>query len=76
MISEDGMKRYYIKCQQDRIEYIDILGENNDGFTIRLTRTKDGYEKTIESSMTRHLFELCLKTGYIYRPKEDAFSVA
>jgi hypothetical protein len=70
------MKRYCVKCQRDRIEYIDILSENSDGFKIRLTRVKDGYEKVIEESMTRHLFELCLRTGYIYQLKEDAFSVA
>ncbi|GHV94028.1 hypothetical protein AGMMS50293_03480 [Spirochaetia bacterium] len=61
-----SMKRYRIKCQTGRIEYIDILKEIEDGYLIRLTRLSDGNEKIIEETITRHLFNICLKTGYIY----------
>jgi hypothetical protein len=70
------MKRYYIKCQPDRVEYLDILNERDDGFTVRVIRIKDSYEKVIEEFMSRHLFELCLKTGYIYSIDEKVSSVA
>jgi hypothetical protein len=70
------MKRYYIKCHSGRIGYLDILNERSDGVMIRVTRIKDGYEKVIEEFMTRHLFELCLKTGYLYSTEENASSVA
>ncbi|MDR2758276.1 MAG: hypothetical protein LBB78_02720 [Spirochaetaceae bacterium] len=70
------MKRYFIKANGDRIEYFDILGENNNGYRIRLTKINDGYEKTIEDSMSRTLFDVCLKTGYIYELEEAASSVA
>ncbi|MDR2631720.1 MAG: hypothetical protein LBC60_12430 [Spirochaetaceae bacterium] len=70
------MKRYYIKTQIGRIEYFDILGENETEYRIRLTKIHDGYEKMIEDTMPRDLFTVCLKTGYIYELEETASSVA
>jgi hypothetical protein len=70
------MKRYCVKCRAGRIEYIDIIKETSDGFLIRLTRLSDGNEKIIEEAMTRHLFDICLKTGYIYEMTAEASSVA
>jgi hypothetical protein len=70
------MKRYCIKCRTGRIEYIDILKEKKDGFFIRLTRLSDGNEKIIEEFLPRHLFDICLKTGYIYEIPHEASSVA
>ena len=68
------MKRYRIKCRTGRVEYIDIIGEIEDGYVIRLTRLSDGNQKITEETMTRHLFNMCLKTGYIYETaKETAF---
>lgn len=60
------MKRFYIKSRAGRIEYFDVLSENMDGYKIRLTRLCDGNEKVSETIIARHLFTLCLKTGYIY----------
>jgi hypothetical protein len=55
---------------------MDVLRENEDGFFVRVVRVKDGYEKTIDEFMARHLFDLCLKTGYIYEMNVAATSVA
>ena len=60
------MKRYLIKGQSGKIEFFDIISEDDWGYNIRLTRIMDGNEKITETSMTRHLFNLCLKSGYIY----------
>ena len=70
------MKRYCIKCRPGNIEYLDVLGEEDDGFTIRVTRVRDGYEKVIEEFISRHLFDICVKTGFIYLMPEEASSVA
>ena len=66
------MKRYCIKSLADRKEYFDVLCENDEGFTVRLTRITDGNEKITEISIPRHLFNLCLKTGFIYSQSEAA----
>ncbi|MDR2618292.1 MAG: hypothetical protein LBC62_05415 [Treponema sp.] len=69
------MKRYYIKCRAGRIEFFDILSEVDGGYMVRLTRISDGNEKTIEEFMSRHLFNLCIKTGYIFE-MESAAAIA
>jgi hypothetical protein len=60
------VKRYCIKCRSGRIEFFDIISETDDEYRIRLTRLSDGNERVLEESMTRHLFNMCVKTGYIY----------
>jgi len=60
------MKRYCIKCQSGKIEYFDIISENENEYLIRHYRISEGNEKVFEESMSRHLFDMCIKTGYIY----------
>ena len=59
------MKRYCIKSRAGKIEYFDIISEDDEGYTVQLTRISDGHEKIIDTYLSRHLFELCRKTGYI-----------
>jgi hypothetical protein len=70
------LKRYYIKCISDRLEYFDILKETQDGFLVKVTRKKDESEKVIEEFLARSLFDICLKTGYIYELDKKTSSVA
>jgi len=59
------MKRYCIKSHPGRFEYVDILMETEEGYKIKLTRICDGDEKTREEFIDRHLFDICVKTGYL-----------
>jgi len=68
------MKRYCVKCENDRVEFLDILRETDEGYMVRVIRVKDGYNKVVEEFMSRHLFELCLHTGFIYEMKEESAS--
>ena len=70
------MKRYCIKCESGRVEFLDVLRETDDGFQVRVVRVKDGYDKVVEEFLDRHLFEICVKTGYIYETTEVAATVA
>jgi hypothetical protein len=63
------MKRYSIKCRPGRVEYFDIIEESEDSYLVRLTRINDGSEKVFEETLTRHLFNICLKTGFIYEQR-------
>jgi hypothetical protein len=60
------MKRYCIKSRSGNIEYFDIISENEREYKIRLYRVSGGSEKIIEEPMTRDLFNMCVKTGYIF----------
>jgi len=70
------MKRYCIKCPTGKIEYFDIISENDEEFEIRLIQVHDGYEKVIEETMTRQLFDMCVKTGYIFEMEVPIVTVA
>ena len=70
------MKRYCIKCRSGKIEYFDIISESDNAYKIRITRLCEGSEKIIEESMTRALFDMCLKTGYIFELESADVSVA
>lgn len=70
------MKRYCIRCESGRVEFLDVLRETEGGFFVRVVRVKDGWEKVVEDFMSAGLFETCLKTGYIYETKAAASSVA
>ncbi|MDR2314431.1 MAG: hypothetical protein LBE02_07835 [Spirochaetaceae bacterium] len=59
------MKRYCIKSRPGREEYLDILNETGDGYKIRLTKYSDGNKKIREDFINHHLFDMCLKTGYL-----------
>ena len=70
------MKRYSIKSRTGKIEFFDILSEDDEGLKIRLTRLSDGSERIIEESMSRHLFDMCVRAGYIYELENASFAVA
>ncbi|MCL2602089.1 MAG: hypothetical protein FWD91_04670 [Treponema sp.] len=69
------MKRYCVKCRTGKIEYFDILAETDEGYNIRLIKISDGSERINEEFMPRQLFDLCVKTGYIFE-MEVAANVA
>ena len=70
------MKRYCIKSRTGKVEYFDIITENDEGYKIRLTRINDGNEKIIEEFMTHALFNMCVQSGYIFQLEESDISVA
>ena len=67
-----SMKRYTVKCLPGNTEYIDILQELDNEYRVRFTRNKKGYIKTTEETITRHLFNMCIQTGYINPIAESA----
>jgi len=60
-----NMKRYTIKCVPGYTEYIDVLQEMDNEYLVRFTRDRNGNIKTTEETITRHLFNICIQTGYI-----------
>ncbi|MCL2214102.1 MAG: hypothetical protein FWC06_02715 [Treponema sp.] len=59
------MKRYNIKCLPGNTEYVDILQETENEYLVRFTRDRNGYVKTTEETIARHLFNICVNTGYL-----------
>jgi hypothetical protein len=44
---------------------VDVLHESDSGYNIRLTRRSDGNERVFEQFIDRHLFDICVKTGFL-----------
>ncbi|MCL2179827.1 MAG: hypothetical protein FWB83_01750 [Treponema sp.] len=61
----ESMKRYSIKCTPGNVEYIDVLKELDNEYVVRFTRENSGSVKTTEETITRHLFNICVQTGYL-----------
>jgi hypothetical protein len=59
------MKRYSIKCLLGNSEFVDVLKETDDEYLVRFTRNRNGSVKTSEEMITRHLFNICVETGYL-----------
>jgi len=59
------MKRYSIKCLSGNSEFVDILKEMEEEYLVRFTRSRNGNVKTTEEKITRHLFNICIQTGYL-----------
>jgi len=59
------MKRYSVKSTPGNTEYIDILKETDHEYFVRFTRDNNGSVKTTDETITRHLFNICLQTGYL-----------
>ena len=70
------MKRFSVKCQPGKTEFIDILRETDDSYLVRFTRLADGNERTTEETITRSLFNICVQTGYLNPLEEPVASVA
>ena len=70
------MKRYCIRCKAGKIEFFDIIAEDETGYRIRLTQIIEGIEKVSEDTITRALFDMCIKTGYIFEMETATATVA
>jgi len=66
------MKRYTVKCLPGYTEYIDILQEMDNEYLVRFTRNRNGNIKTTEETITRHLFNICVQTGYLNPMSESS----
>ena len=65
------MKKYYVQCPPERVEYFEITADTGDSYLVRLTSIEDGSRKVLEERMSHALFEICVKTGYIYEIEDE-----
>jgi len=69
---KNNMKRYIIRSLPGNTEYIDILKELDNEYLVRFTRNNNGRIKTTDETITRHLFNICVQTGYLNPMMESA----
>lgn len=69
------MARYRIKSVEGRNAHLDLIDETPDGFLVRITRYHDGYETNQTESMSKALFDTCVRTGYLVEVPSNDFAV-
>jgi hypothetical protein len=61
------MFQYKVKSNPGSETYLNILGETEELLDVQMVTFKDGYEVEKRETMTRRLFDSCLRTGYLER---------
>ncbi len=62
---EQSMKQFAIKGYDSAPSVMELLEEIENGFIVRIIRTRDDWEDVSEEFISKDLFETCLRTGYI-----------
>ena len=62
---EQNMKQFAIKGYDSAPSVMELLEEIENGFIVRIIRTRDDWEDVSEEFISKDLFETCLRTGYI-----------
>jgi len=65
MAKEQKMKQFAIKGYDTTPSVMELLEEIENGFIVRIIRTRDDWEDVSEEFISKDLFETCLRTGYI-----------
>ncbi|MBU0927851.1 MAG: hypothetical protein KKA67_08885 [Spirochaetes bacterium] len=60
------MKTFAIKSTDRAPSVLELMGEIEDGYVVRIVRHRDDWDDVSEEFMTRELFDTCVRTGYIY----------
>ncbi len=59
------MKTFWIKSTDRAPSVLQLVGEREDGFVVRIVRKREDWDDISEEFMTRELFDTCVRTGYI-----------
>ncbi|MDC7225818.1 MAG: hypothetical protein PQJ61_03520 [Spirochaetales bacterium] len=65
------MVQYRIKSSKEINNYLNILGERNDGFDVLIINEHDEYRREVKDFLSKELFETCLRTGYLIKLDAD-----
>ena len=57
--------RYRVKSVAGVETYLDLLRSRREGYDIRITSVTDRSVKETDEFISTHLFEACIRTGYL-----------
>lgn len=58
------MKFYRIKGNEPEETYLGIAGEDRDEYLLTIVKKNGDEERRSEEKMAKHLFDMCLRTGF------------
>ncbi len=59
------MKDYRIQGNEDFTTYVSLVEEFDDSFKVIIKKTGDSFTKEKTEMLSKHLLELCVRTGYM-----------
>jgi len=59
------MKDYRIKGNEDYSTYVSLVEEFDDSYKVVIKKTGDSFTKEKTEMLSKHLLELCVRTGYM-----------
>ncbi len=70
------MGTYTLKTIGKKSDYMTIVRDMDEGYVVRITRDKDGYQDVTTDFISKTLFEACVRTGYITKIDEPEAKLA
>jgi hypothetical protein len=64
------MKEYKVKASSGTKTFMKVIREESDGYRVLIRTISEYSEKESEQYLSRHLFDACLRTGYLTEIKE------
>ena len=59
------MKTFTIKSTDLSPSILELVTEIENGYVVRIVRSREDWEDVSEEFMTRELFDTCVRTGYL-----------
>ncbi len=59
------MKDYRIQGNEDHATYVSLIEEFDDSYKVVIKKTNDSFTKEKTEILSKHLLELCVRTGYM-----------
>lgn len=59
------MKDYRIQGNEDYTTYVSLVEEFDDSYKVIIKKTGESFTKEKTEMLSKHLLELCVRTGYM-----------
>lgn len=70
------MIQYKVKSSEGVQSFLEITKERNDGYDVLITCVYEDYKKEMREFINSHLFDICVRTGYLTPVEEQVHSLA
>jgi hypothetical protein len=65
LYAEVQMKDYRIQGNEDFTTYVSLVEEFDDSYKVLIKKTGESFTKEKTEMISKHLLELCVRTGYM-----------
>ena len=70
------MIQYKVKSSEGVQSFLEIQKERTDGYDVLITCVYEDYQKEMTEFINRHLFDICVRTGYLTPVEEPVQTLA